>query len=181
MHPHNRSSRYDDRPLRHFNTMSYSFDELLTAGGKFAKFPSNMENIALDAAGLVGYTADHPWTGIEWAVPRAGGGVKIVNVANLLASNILGEDVTGDDFEILVGEDGLIVMRSTDMTSRSSSNSRAGPSPNVSRKNPVTIHIKNEDGTVTSTTYESEREASRATGIPRSATRRNRKLNTRSG
>ena len=47
---------------------------------------------------------------------------------------------------------------------------------NATGKKPVTIHIRREDGTEDTTTYESERDAARLTGIFQQTIRRKRQL-----
>ena len=105
------------------------------AGKRVAEYPPSLENIALDAVeGLDGFTLV-PW--VKNGVPRFAlrrpngtvltptddarqvqvsiqGKMKRFNVANLLASSILHEDVTDNEFGVLICEDGLIVESAAD-------------------------------------------------------------------
>ena len=73
--------------------------------------------------------------------------------------------------------DNLVVMHlDDDKQNNRLANLQMGTSgDNAAGKKPVTIHIRNEDGTVT-TTYESECEAARRTGIANTTIRENREL-----
>ena len=105
------------------------------AGKRVAEYPRSLENIALDAVEeLEGFTLV-PWVknGVNrFALRRPNGTVltpmddarqvcvkirgktKHFNVANLLASSILHEDVTDNEFGVLICEDGLIVESAAD-------------------------------------------------------------------
>jgi len=103
--------------------------------GRVAKFPTNPDPIALDAVeGLEGFTlvekVKHGAT--RFALRRANGTVlkpmdkarlvqvkiqgkqETFNVAHLLASSILHDDVTDNEFGILIGEDGLFIESAAD-------------------------------------------------------------------
>ena len=105
------------------------------AGKRVAEYPPSLENIALDAVeGLDGFTlVPSVKNGVtRFALRRPDGTVltpkdqarrvevmtqgkkKRFNVANLLASSILREDVTDNEFGILICEDGLIVESAAD-------------------------------------------------------------------
>ena len=73
--------------------------------------------------------------------------------------------------------DNLVVMHlDDDKQNNRLANLQMGTSgDNAAGKKPVTIHIRNEDGTVSTNTYESECEASRRTGIVRPTINWNRK------
>jgi len=73
--------------------------------------------------------------------------------------------------------DGLMVMHLDDKKENNRlSNLKMGTnSENAWRQHAVTIYIRRDDGTVTSTTYESEREAARATGVHQMTINDNRK------
>ena len=63
--------------------------------------------------------------------------------------------------------DGLVIMHlDNDKQNNRLDNLQMGTSQaNATGKNPVTVHIRREDGTEDTTTYESERDAARLTGI----------------
>jgi len=105
------------------------------AGKRVAEYPRTLENIALDAVeGLEGFTlVPSEKNGVtRFALRRPDGTVlapmdkarrvcvrirgktKHFNVANLLASSILREDVTDTEFGVLICEDGLIVESAAD-------------------------------------------------------------------
>ena len=105
------------------------------AGKRVAKYPRSLENIALDAVeGLDGFTLV---PSVKNGVPRFAlrrpdgtvltpkpqarrvqvsiqGKMTYFNVANLLASSILHDDVTDNEFGVLIGEDGLVVESAAD-------------------------------------------------------------------
>ena len=74
-------------------------------------------------------------------------------------------------------DDGLLVMHLDDNKENNRlSNLKMGTyEDNAAGKKAVQIHIQYADGTVTTATYRSEREAARATGIERTSIQRNRK------
>ena len=105
------------------------------AGKRVAKYPRSLENIALDAVeGLDGFTLVPsvkngvprfalrrpdgtvlaPMDGDRQVGVRIKGKTTYFNVANLLASSILHDDVTDNEFGILIGEDGLVVESAAD-------------------------------------------------------------------
>ena len=105
------------------------------AGKRVAKYPRSLENIALDAVEeLEGFTlVPSVKNGVtRFALRRPNGTVltpmdkarrvqvrirgkmTYFNVANLLASSILHEDVTDNEFGILICDDGLIVESAAD-------------------------------------------------------------------
>ena len=116
------------------------------AGKRVAEYPRSLENIALDAVeGLDGFTLV-PWVknGVNrFALRRPNGTVltpmdtarqvrvriqgklKCFNVANLLASSLLHEDVTDNEFGILICEDGLIVESAADRVALCADRKRA--------------------------------------------------------
>ena len=116
------------------------------AGKRVAEYPRTLENIALDAVEeLDGFTLV-PWVknGVNrFALRRPNGTVltpmdharrvcvtiqgkmKYFNVANLLASSILHEDVTDNEFGILICEDGLIVESAADRVALCADRKRA--------------------------------------------------------
>ena len=116
------------------------------AGKRVAEYPRSLENIALDAVeGLDGFTLV-PWVknGVNrFALRRPNGTVltpmdqvrrvqvmirgkkKYFNVANLLASSILHEDVTDNEFGVLICEDGLIVESAADRAALCADRKRA--------------------------------------------------------
>ena len=116
------------------------------AGKRVAEYPRSLENIALDAVeGLEGFTLV-PWVknGVNrFALRRPDGTVlapmdkarqvcvsirgkqKHFNVANLLASSILHEDVTDNEFGILICEDGLVVESAADRAALCADRKRA--------------------------------------------------------
>ena len=116
------------------------------AGKRVAEYPRTLENIALDAVEeLDGFTLV-PWVknGVNrFALRRPNGTVltpmdkvrlvevsiqgkkKHFNVSNLLASSLLHEDVTDNEFGILICEDGLIVESAADRAALCADRKRA--------------------------------------------------------
>jgi len=105
------------------------------AGKRVAKYPRTLENIALDAVeGLEGFTLVPsvkngvnrfalrrpdgtvltPMDDARRVCVRIQGKTKHFNVANLLASSSLHDDVTDNEFGVLIGEDGLVVESAAD-------------------------------------------------------------------
>ena len=116
------------------------------AGKRVAEYPRTLENIALDAVEeLDGFTlVPSVKNGVpRFALRRPNGTVltpedtarqvqvkirgkkKCFNVANLLASSILHEDVTDNEFGILICEDGLIVESAADRAALCADRKRA--------------------------------------------------------
>jgi len=116
------------------------------AGKRVAEYPRSLENIALDAVEeLDGFTLV-PWVkngATRFALRRPDGTVltpedqarrvrvsiqgkmKRFNVANLLATSILHDDVTDNEFGILICEDGLIVESAADRAALCADRKRA--------------------------------------------------------
>ncbi len=107
-----------------------------TCFARFARYPTNRDPIPLDAVdGLQGMTlVETTKDGVNrFALRRAnegtvltpmdeprrvraqvGGKMKYFNVANLLGSSILRDDVTDNEFGVLIGEDGLYIESAAD-------------------------------------------------------------------
>ena len=76
--------------------------------------------------------------------------------------------VRGKQYLVLLRpfEDGLVMHLDNDKQNNRLVNLQMGTSQgNATGKKPVTVHIRREDGTMDTTTYESERDAARLTGI----------------
>ena len=104
-------------------------------GGQFVPFPTQLREFPLDVvAELAGYTLAtttrngvnrfalrtpsgrilEPEDHVRMVQARIQGAMKHYNVANLLASYVLGEDVTDNEYGILIVEDGLWIESAAD-------------------------------------------------------------------